>query len=227
MPLDTFLIFLMTTAVVVFSPGAASVTVATQGAANGGRRALCGVVGIASANAVFFALSATGIASLILASHLAFSVIKWVGVAYLVWLGLTALLSRSGAIRIREGRGRSRLTMLFAQGFVVEFANPKALLYFAAILPQFLDPAVAILPQILIMGATTFPDRSDLIQCLCLPGRPTDARRAEGLGGEPDQQMRRGRPAVCRVPDGECHDHAVVEAFLTPTTRVKIPSYRN
>lgn len=156
MPLDTYLIFLMTTAVVVFSPGAASVTVATQGATNGGRRALCGVVGIASANAVFFALSATGIASLILASHLAFSVIKWVGVAYLVWLGLTALLSRGGAIRIREGKGRSSLSVLFVQGFVVEFANPKALLYFAAILPQFLEPEAAILPQILIMGGTTF-----------------------------------------------------------------------
>lgn len=156
MPLDTYLIFLMTTAVVVFSPGAASVTVATQGAANGGRRALCGVVGIASANAVFFALSATGIASLILASHMAFSVIKWIGVAYLVWLGLTALLSRGGAIRIREGKRRSSLSVLFVQGFVVEFANPKALLYFAAILPQFLDPEAAILPQILIMGGTTF-----------------------------------------------------------------------
>ncbi|WP_422375815.1 LysE family translocator [Roseibium sp.] len=156
MPLDTYLIFLMTTAVVVFSPGAASVTVATQGAANGGRRALCGVVGIACANAVFFALSATGIASLILASHMAFSVIKWVGVAYLVWLGLTALLSRGGAIRVRKGKRRSSLSVLFVQGFVVEFANPKALLYFAAILPQFLDPEAAILPQILIMGGTTF-----------------------------------------------------------------------
>lgn len=156
MPLDTYLIFLMTTAAVVFSPGAASVTVAAQGAANGGRRALFGVVGIASANAVFFALSAMGIASLILASHLAFSLIKWVGVVYLVWLGLMALLSRAGAIRLREGRGRSRPSTLFAQGFVVEFANPKALLYFAAILPQFLNPEAAILPQIVIMGGTTF-----------------------------------------------------------------------
>jgi len=156
MPLDTYLVFLLTTAVVVFSPGAASVTVATQGAANGGRRALCGVVGIATANTVYFALSATGIASLILASHVAFATIKWVGVAYLVWLWLTALVSRSGAIRIGKGKGRSRLSILFAQGFVVEFANPKALLYFAAILPQFLDPGAAILPQIMIMGATTF-----------------------------------------------------------------------
>lgn len=155
MDLDLYLVFLVTTAVVVFSPGAAAIAVASQGAANGGRRALGGVFGIATANAVYFALSATGIASLIMASNLVFSGIKWIGVGYLVWLGLTSLLTPSGAIRVRAGRRQSRVAALFAQGFVIEFANPKALLYFAAILPQFLDVNSAILPQILIMGATT------------------------------------------------------------------------
>ena len=156
MQFDTFLVFLITTAVVVFSPGAAAVAVASQGAANGGRRALGGVFGIATANAVFFALSATGIASLIVASNLVFSIIKWVGVGYLVWLGLTSLLSSSGTIRVKRGERQSSVAALFAQGFVIEFANPKALLYFAAILPQFLDVEAAILPQILIMGSVTY-----------------------------------------------------------------------
>ncbi|MHA7773349.1 LysE family translocator [Roseibium sp. M-1] len=156
MQLDTYLVFLVTTAVVVFSPGAAAIAVASQGAANGGRRALGGVFGIATANAVYFALSATGIASLILASNLVFSLIKWVGVGYLVWLGLTSLFTPSGTIRVKAGQRQSGLAVLFAQGFVIEFANPKALLYFAAILPQFLDVNSAILPQILIMGATTY-----------------------------------------------------------------------
>jgi threonine/homoserine/homoserine lactone efflux protein len=156
MQFDTYLIFLVTTAVVIFSPGAAAVAVASQGAANGGRRALGGVLGIASANAVYFALSATGIASLIIASNMVFSAIKWAGVAYLVWLGLTALFTPSGAIRVKRGGRQSSLKALFAQGFVIEFANPKALLYFAAILPQFLNIDSAILPQILVMGLTTF-----------------------------------------------------------------------
>lgn len=151
---DIYLVFLLATAVVVFTPGAAALAMASQGAANGGRRALAGVLGVAMANVVYFALSATGIAALIVASNLLFSVIKWVGVAYLVWLGLTALLSDAGPISAAPARERSSLTRLFALGFVIEIANPKALLYFAAILPQFLDAEAPVLPQILIMGAT-------------------------------------------------------------------------
>jgi len=155
MAFETYLIFLLTTAVVIFTPGAAAISVASQGAANGGRRALAGVAGIASANVIYFALSATGIASLIIASNLMFQIIKWVGVAYLVWLGCHAIFSASGPIQVAKSKASSSLGRLFSQGFVIEFANPKALMYFAAILPQFLDPASPILPQILIMGFTT------------------------------------------------------------------------
>lgn len=155
MALDTYLLFLITTAVVVFTPGAAALAVAAQGASNGGRRAMAGVAGVAGANVIYFVLSATGIASLIVASNTLFQIIKWIGVAYLVWLGLTALFSANGPIRVAAGNTQSPLAKLFTQAFVIEFANPKALMYFAAILPQFLDPAQPILRQILIMGVTT------------------------------------------------------------------------
>jgi len=154
MEFQIFAVFAITTFVVVFSPGPAAITAASQGAANGVSRAAFGVVGIAMANAVYFALSATGIASLIIASHTLFSIIKWVGVGYLIYLGATAILSKSGGLTVEPGRRSSR-TVLFATGFTVEFANPKALLYFAAILPQFIDPGRAILPQILMMGGLT------------------------------------------------------------------------
>ena len=84
-----------------------------------------------------------------------FSAIKWIGVGYLVWLGLNALFASAGRLRVGHGR-RARASALFLQGAIIEFANPKALLYFAAILPQFLDVEAAILPQVLVMGATTF-----------------------------------------------------------------------
>ena len=155
MPIETFILFLFTTAVVVFSPGAAAIAVASQGAANGGKRALAGVCGIAFANVVYFVLSATGIAALIIASNLVFSVIKWVGVAYLLWLGITAIFSRSGVISVSVGKRQTHWGKLFSQGFIVEFANPKALLYFAAILPQFVEPELPILPQLVIMGLIT------------------------------------------------------------------------
>jgi len=150
----TFILFAMTTTVVVFSPGPAAITIAAQGSANGVKYALFGVLGVACANVVYFVMSATGIASLIIASNMIFTIIKWIGVAYLVYLGLSAILSQSGGLQISQGKKHKPVT-LFSKGFVVEFANPKALLYFAAILPQFISLDRDIIPQILIMGLTT------------------------------------------------------------------------
>ena len=154
MELTTFAIFFITTFVVIFSPGPAAITVASQGSGNGYRYALFGIFGVATANAVYFALSATGIASLIIASNLLFTAIKWVGVIYLVYLGVSAIFSRAGGLKVTKGP-REKRRALFTRGFIVEFANPKALMYFAAILPQFLDITQPIAPQILIMGLTT------------------------------------------------------------------------
>lgn len=154
MELQAFLIFATTQAVVIASPGPSAILVASQGATNGWRRTVFQMFGMMVATAIYFVMSATGLAALILASNLIFQIIKWVGVAYLVYLGLTALFSRSGGLSVaRTGKVRSRKA-LFSQGFVVEFANPKVLLFFAAILPQFLDTAAPIAPQMLIMGLT-------------------------------------------------------------------------
>ena len=153
MDLAIFYIFFATTFAVVLSPGPAAICVASQGSGNGWKRAFAGVVGVASANVAYFVLSATGIAALILASHTLFSIIKWCGIAYLVYLGVSAFTSHGG-LKIKTGALQSR-RKLFAQGFIVEFANPKALLYFAAILPQFVNIDAPILPQILIMGGVT------------------------------------------------------------------------
>ena len=148
-----FYIFFATTLAVVLSPGPAAICVASQGSANGWKRAFGGAAGVASANVAYFVLSATGIVGLILASHLLFSIIKWCGIAYLVYLGVSAFLSHGG-LQIKTGAVTSR-RKLFTQGFIVEFANPKALLYFAAILPQFINVNAPILPQIIIMGLVT------------------------------------------------------------------------
>lgn len=163
MSLDTYLIFAIASLITVLTPGAATIAIASQGASNGTAKALAGVCGIAGANAIYFVLSATGIASLILASHMVFLVIKWVGVAYLAWLGLNALFRSSLAVSIDKKGSNASRKALFLQGAVIEFANPKALLYFAAIVPQFLDLQAPILPQFLIMGVTTLI--LDLIVC--------------------------------------------------------------
>ena len=156
MDMGLYSIFLVTTLMLILVPGPAAITAATQGASYSSGKAFLGVLGIASADALFFALSATGIASLILASNLLFSIIKWSGVAYLLYLGATALFSKSGAIKINKRVGKIGHARLFSQGLVVQLANPKALMYFSALLPQFVDPGEPILLQMVVMGFSCF-----------------------------------------------------------------------
>jgi homoserine/homoserine lactone efflux protein len=153
---EIYPLFFITTLVVVFSPGPAAIVVAEQGVGHGAKSAFLGTLGIASANVVYFLLSATGIASLLLASNLVFTAIKWLGVAYLVYLGLSAIFSKSGGLVVRKDVSPAfSAKRFFIKGFVVEISNPKALLYFTALLPQFLNTAQPVAPQLLIMGLTT------------------------------------------------------------------------
>ena len=156
MELNLYLIFLATTVMLILIPGPTAITVASQGATNTSNKAFFGVLGVATADIIFFALSAAGIASLIIASNLMFSAVKWVGVVYLLYLGVGALFSQSGAIRINRQQTQESIPKLFSQGLVIQLANPKALLYFSALLPQFIEPSEPMLFQILVMGISCF-----------------------------------------------------------------------
>lgn len=156
MEFHVYSLFVITTAIIIFSPGPSAILIASNGSSNGFGRAFLSILGFNGAAALYFILSATGIAALLVASHLVFAVIKWVGVLYLVYLGYGALFSKSGGIQIRATAPKRSAVSLMGQGFLVEFSNPKALLYFSAVLPQFLDITRAIAPQIILMGITTF-----------------------------------------------------------------------
>lgn len=152
---ETYLIFVVTTAVVCLTPGPAALLVVAQGISNGFRRSYWGIAGIALANSIYFALSATGVAALIVASGTLFSIIKWVGVAYLFYLGMSAMLSKSSALTVTsDSRPTVSGVRAFWQAVVVELSNPKALLYFVALLPQFVDPTKPVALQMLVFGAT-------------------------------------------------------------------------
>jgi len=155
--IELLILFTITTLVVVLTPGAAAIAVVTESAKHGHARGSLVIFGVACANAVYFALSATGISALILASSTLFSVVKWVGVAYLIWIGLQMIFSSASGLSIGNGeRVKKSATKVFMRGFIVEMANPKALLYFAALLPQFIDPAQPVLFQFLLFGVLTF-----------------------------------------------------------------------
>ncbi|WP_076419794.1 LysE family translocator [Colwellia sp. UCD-KL20] len=154
--LETLLLFFMTTLVVVLSPGPAAIAVTAEAASNGFKKSALVILGIATANVVFFVLSATGIITLIIASHTLFSVIKWIGVAYLLYLGFGAIFSNSGPLSINSSRKlESKAYKVFMRGFILEISNPKALLYFSALLPQFIDINAPVVPQLIILCLIT------------------------------------------------------------------------
>lgn len=154
--IDTLLLFLATTFVVVLSPGPAAIAVTAEAASNGFKRSTWVIFGVATANVVFFILSATGIATLLIASHHVFTVIKWVGVLYLFYLGFGAIFSRSGPLKINPSKKeKGKVHKVFLRGFILEISNPKALLYFSALLPQFINVSYPLIPQLSILCAIT------------------------------------------------------------------------
>lgn len=156
MSIETFTIFFTATFLIVLSPGAAAMTVMGQSSGSGALRAGAGILGIALANTTYFLLSAFGLTAVLIASPMLFAAIKWVGVAYLLWLGIRAILASATGLGTVKTIAPKSAFALFRQGYLVEIANPKALLYVGAALPQFLDLTRPPLPQFAIMGAATF-----------------------------------------------------------------------
>ncbi|KUJ75148.1 threonine transporter RhtB [Thiomicrospira sp. XS5] len=156
MSIEHYSIFFITTFLLILVPGPSAMTVASQGASLQSKKAFLGVLGIATADLLFFALSATGISALIVASSLMFTIIKWLGVAFLVYLGLTVLFSKGSAIQFSPKKTDHHALKLFSQGLVIQLANPKALMYFTALLPQFINPNEPLFMQLLLIGLTFF-----------------------------------------------------------------------
>jgi homoserine/homoserine lactone efflux protein len=159
MTFNTWLLFLAMETALSLSPGPAVFYVVSQGVRGALRRTLPAAAGILTANGIYFALSATSLGAIIAASARFFTVAKWVGAAYLVYLGVKALLSanslHSVALEGAQGRGAADLHGVYLGGLTLQLANPKALLFFLALLPQFIDPAKSVVPQMLILAATS------------------------------------------------------------------------
>jgi threonine/homoserine/homoserine lactone efflux protein len=119
-------------------PGPAVLYVVVQSAERGRRVGLASVAGIHLGTLVHVAAATVGLSALIVASALAFSIIKYAGAAYLVFLGVRKLLERSSPTRM--ARSPEPLRRAFMRGAVVNVLNPKTALFFLAFLPQFVDP---------------------------------------------------------------------------------------
>jgi threonine/homoserine/homoserine lactone efflux protein len=136
----TFLLFLAAASVIALSPGPGIFYVAARTLADGRGAGLASSLGTGAGGLVHVAAGAAGVSALIMASAEAFTVLKFVGAVYLVWLGIkTAREARVDAVATTGGVGVGRA---FRDGVVVEALNPKTAAFFLAFLPQFVDPTV-------------------------------------------------------------------------------------
>jgi threonine/homoserine/homoserine lactone efflux protein len=148
--------FVLVETALCLTPGPAVLLVLSQALTRGTVRAVWSIGGILAANTVYFVLSATGIGAVLMASYDLFFAIKWLGAAYLVWLGVTAFLGGSKTLSIRAGAATPVPgARLFLNGFVLQMSNPKALVFFTALLPQFVNPHAALVPQVAILAVTS------------------------------------------------------------------------
>jgi threonine/homoserine/homoserine lactone efflux protein len=151
LPVDTLtlLAFIPAGLALNLTPGADMMFCLGQGLRGGWRAAMAANVGIAVGGMVHVTLAALGLGALVAAHPAAFEAIRWLGVAYLLWLAVSAL--RSPLPTGAEVRPQPVLRV-FGQALMVNLLNPKVILFILAFLPQFVDPARPILPQFLTLG---------------------------------------------------------------------------
>jgi threonine/homoserine/homoserine lactone efflux protein len=178
---DTYWLYVLTEAALSLSPGPAVMLVIAYGLTQGARRSVFASLGILSANAVYFALSATALGAVLVASKTFFTAVKWIGAAYLVYLGLSALFGRPSPITVSNSsaRGMTR-TAIYLSGLTLQLANPKTLVFFVAILPQFVDPSLPIGAQMIWLAAG-----SVVPELFILAGYGFVASRAAHLAADP------------------------------------------
>ena len=149
-----WLSFVGTVLILAFTPGP-SVLLATANSMKYGRGKVLGTIaGDLTANLCQIFLASLGLATLVVSSGELFQVIKWCGVAYLIYMGITKILTKPqmelAAVRKEEGD----FSKLFMEGFLMSAANPKAIVFFAALFPLFLNEGSPIIPQIAILTVT-------------------------------------------------------------------------
>ncbi|MBU9697054.1 LysE family translocator [Rhodobacteraceae bacterium HSP-20] len=132
------------------TPGADMMFTLAQGLKGGPRAGMAANAGIAVGGMVHTVIAGLGLGALVAAHPVAFDVIRWGGVAYLLWLAVQSL--RAGPMAARGDVAARSLGRVFVDGLMVNLLNPKVILFILAFLPQFVDPSRAVLPQFLVLG---------------------------------------------------------------------------
>jgi homoserine/homoserine lactone efflux protein len=192
MDVDTWLLFLPAAVLVAASPGANNFLALANGMRSGLAPAVTALAGRFAAFALMILMVVAGLGAVLAASETAFAVIKWVGVAYLVWLGVRLWRSDDLPAEADAAAASTPSAKLAAREFWVALTNPKAVLLFTAFLPQFVDPARPLAAQFVLLGAAYVA-----VEFVAATGYAFAGSRIKAL-----RLGRRGRRRVNRVTGG-------------------------
>jgi threonine/homoserine/homoserine lactone efflux protein len=183
---ETYGLFVLAALALLLIPGPAVLYIVTRSIDQGRAAGLASVLGVSTGTLIQVGFAVVGLSSLVLASAVAFDVVKYAGAAYLIVLGVRRLLTRGDA-HLAESRPPKTLRRLYTQGVIVNTLNPKTALFIFALLPQFVDVhAGRVWLQVLILGLT-----------LCALGLVSDGAYAFVAGTVADRL--RGSRAIARV----------------------------
>jgi len=156
MTLDAWFVYVAAVLIFMMAPGPSHLLMIATGLKHGLRRSLATAAGDLTANAIQMTLAGLGLATALAASRHGFAVMKWAGVGYLAWMGARQLLTsfRAASVQGAAPAVVPSVRRLWLTGFLTSAANPKAVVFFAALFPQFIDPTRPLALQLLLLGGT-------------------------------------------------------------------------
>ena len=137
MELQTWVLYVLTVLALMSTPGSSQLLMLSNSATHGFRKSLATATGDLSANSLQMLAAALGLGALVTSSETALQIIKWFGVIYLIWHGLR-VIKTAKPLSIQKNNGKQFDKTLFFQGFITSASNPKAVIFFAALFPQFI-----------------------------------------------------------------------------------------
>ena len=154
MSLHLFLAYCLAVAILLLMPGPVVTLVVANALSHGSRSGLATVAGASLGNAILLIATAVGLVAFFALLSEVFGIVRWTGAVYLIWLGIKAWRAHGGqGMALAPVAKRSSRTV-FLQGFLVAITNPKAIVFYIAFLPQFIDPHLPAGPQLLVMIGT-------------------------------------------------------------------------
>jgi len=154
MALSTWLTFFAAAWAISFSPGAGAVAAMSCGLKHGLARTYWNIAGLISGILFQLSIVAVGLGALLATYDVAFAVVKWIGVAYLIYLGVRQWHGSTGPVAADPVSSHDSARDLYVNGFLINASNPKGTVFLLAVVPQFLDTTAALTPQYLTIAAT-------------------------------------------------------------------------